>query len=167
MLYASANFGESFLLEVVALVLVIAFIVRKVVPPLRKAMDHRAETIRGQLAAGDEARAAAAALVESRRAALEAAKSEAAAIVDQARQSAAQIVADGSRRAESEAERLAQRAGTEVLLAHSRVRQEVATEVGALVLELTERVVVAELDEVKHHRLIAEAISAAESEAVL
>ncbi|MCU1495478.1 MAG: synthase subunit b [Acidimicrobiaceae bacterium] len=165
MLYASTNFGESYILEVVGTLLVVVFIVRKVVPPLRKAMDRQAEAIRAQLAAGDEARKAAERLVAARKAELERARSEAAALLEQAKVTSAQLVADGERRSNEEYERLVARAATEVELRRARAREEVTARVAALVVAAAEAVVEAELDAELHHHLIVEAIAAAESEA--
>lgn len=165
MLFAAANFGESYILEVVGLLLVVVFVVRKVVPPLRRAMDKQADVIRAQLASGDEARAAAERLVAARRAELEHARSEASHLVEQAKRSAEQLVEDGRRRADEERQRLVARAGAEVELARARVREEVTSRVAALVIAAAEAVVEAELDTATHHHLIVEAIAAAESEA--
>ena len=163
---ASANFGESYVLEVVGLVLAVLVVVRWVVPPLRRAMAAQLESVRSQLAAGDDAREAAARLVAERRDELARAKAEAAALVEQARESAAQVLADGRRRGEEEHDRLVARAGIEATLARSRARDAVARKIAALVVEAAELVVAAELDDTIHHHLIAEAIEAAEAEVV-
>ena len=163
---ASANFGESYILEIVGLVVVVVFIVRKIVPPLRRAMDRQLETVRAQLAAGDEAREATARLVADRQRELEDARAEAAHLVEQARRSAVQVVEDGRRRGEDEQQRLVARAAAEVDLARARAREAVTSRIAALVVEAAESVVAAELDESMHHILIVEAIVAAEAEAV-
>lgn len=168
MLYASTNaavnFGESYVLELVGLALVVVFVVRKVVPPLRRAMNAQSESIRTQLASGDEMRAAAERVVAERKAALDAARAEAARIVEQARSSAEQIVEDGRRRGDEEHQRLVARAATEIELTRARVREDVSSQFALLVIEAAEAVVEAELNVEIHHHLIAEAIAAAESE---
>ncbi len=164
MVLASANFGESYILEVVGLVLVVVFIVRRVAPPLAKLMNDKQASIRSQLAAGDEARAAAEQVVAKRAAELEVARQEAATILDQARVSAGQLVDDGRRRAEDEYQRLVTRASTELDLARSRAREEVMAHIASLVVAAAEAVVESELDSATHHHLIDEAIAAAESE---
>ena len=163
---ASANFGESYVLEIVGLVLAVLVVVRWVVPPLRRAMNAQLETVRDQLAAGDEAREATARLVAQRRVDLERSQAEAANLVEQARLSAEQVVADGRRRGEEEHQRLVARAAAEVVLARSRAREAVTRRVAALVVEAAEFVIDAELDDTMHHHLIVEAIEAAEAEAV-
>jgi F-type H+-transporting ATPase subunit b len=164
-LLASANFGERYVLEWAGLVLVVAVIWWKVVPWLRVQMNAKQSSIKAQLAAGDEARAAAERIVAQRSAELEAARREAAAIVEQAKRSAAQIVEDGRTRGEDEYQRLVTRASTEIELARARSRDEVTWRIAGLVISAAEAVVEAELDTEMHHHLIDEAIAAAESEA--
>jgi len=163
---AAANFGESYVLEIVGLVLAVLVVVRWVVPPLRRAMSAQLESVRSQLAAGDEAREATARLVAQRRTELARAQADAAVLVEQARQSAEQVLTDGKRRGEEEHERLVARAGVEAALARSRAREAVTRQIAALVVEAAELVIEAELDDTIHHHLIAEAIEAAEAEAV-
>ncbi len=52
------------------------------------------------------------------------------------------------------------RASLEIEAARNRVRAEVISELGAIVVDAAERVVSAELDDASQRRLIAEAISA-------
>ena len=165
MLAATQNFGSAFYEEIGALVVVALLIWRKVWPALKRLMERRAETIRTQLAAGEEARRAAEELLVTRRSELEVARQEAAHIVEQARSSAEQIVLDGQRRAVSERERLIARAGVEIEQLASRAREEVASEMALLVVEGAQRIIEAELDEGMHRRLVGETIAAAESEA--
>jgi len=165
-LFASAdNFGESYILEVVALVFIVAFVWRKFpVPWLRTAMQAQREKIGSQLAAGEEARAAAERIVAQRRADVEAAQQEALLITQQATTSAAQLIEDGRRRGEDEYARLVARAATEIELARARARDDVTTRIAQIVIAAAESVVEAELDGPLHHQLIDEAIGAAEVE---
>jgi F-type H+-transporting ATPase subunit b len=166
-LLASADFGTSFILELVALVFIAAFIVRKVLPPLRRAMDGKLESIRAQLSAGDAAKAAAAALVSQRREALATGRTEAESLVEQARRSAEQITEDGRHKAEAEYARLVGHVEIEIALEQAKLRDEVLGRIGELVGETVQRVVAAELNENSHHRLIDEAIAAVETEAAV
>ena len=56
------------------------------------------------------------------------------------------------------------RADAAITLAVAQVREQVIREVGALVVTVAAKVVATELDAAGHHRLIDEAIAAAESE---
>ncbi len=162
----SANFGVSFLLEIVGIVIVGGLIWRYIAPPLNRAMTRKLDSIKGQLLAGDEARAEGARIVAEHRAALEAARLEAVQIVAQAKNSAEFLVSDGVRRAEEEYGRIVSRIEHEIEAARSRARQEVLAELGAVVVVATEVVVRAELDATSHHRLIGEAIAATESDSI-
>jgi F-type H+-transporting ATPase subunit b len=165
LLASSGDFGLSYILEVVALLIVVAIIWRKVLPPLKRAMARREQTIAGQLSSGDEARALAAALVAQRRLELDNGRAEAASIIEQARQSATALLSDGERLAQDDYERAVARAHSEVDAARARVESEIMAELSDVIVAAAHAVVVAELNESIQHRLIDEAISAAESEA--
>lgn len=160
----AGNFGLSYVLEWIAFVFVVVFIWRYVAPWLNRQMNAKREQIRSQLAERDELAAAAEALIAERRTQLESARAEAREIVEQAHRSAAALVQDGRRRAEEERARIVARAGAEIDAANSRARAEVIAEVGSLVVDAAEQIVVAELDETNQRRLIDEAIAATESE---
>jgi F-type H+-transporting ATPase subunit b len=161
---AASDFGLSFGLEWVALGIVVWLFVRYAVPFLRPRMNARIESIKVELESGDEARREAGELVATRAAALEEAKAEAEALVKRAQQAAAHLIGAGRERAGGEYALALTRADVAIDLARARVREDVIAQVGALVVAVAERVVAAELDERGHHRLIAEAIAAAESE---
>jgi F-type H+-transporting ATPase subunit b len=164
-LLASSNFGLSYILEVVSVLIVIGAFYWKAWPPLRARMLQRQQTIGSQLSAGDEARAQAAALVAQRRAELERAETEAAAIISQARESAAALEVDGQRRANEDYERIVARAEVEAIAARARVESEIMAELADVIINASRDVVIAELDTSVQHRLIGEVIVAAESEA--
>jgi F-type H+-transporting ATPase subunit b len=165
-LFGSANnFGLSFILEIVGLVVVATFVVRKFPGPLVvKMMNDKLVQIRAQLSAGEEAKKAADTLIASRTAALEAAKDEAQAIVDQARRGAELVAIESDRLADEEYERVVRRAATAIDAERGQARAEIMSQVGRLVLSATTDVVEAELDSTTQRRLIDEAISATEAE---
>jgi ATP synthase F0 subunit b len=167
MIVATAdNFGLTFVLEVVGLIAVVTFVLRKFPGPLvAKMMNDKLADIRAQLSAGDEAKKAGAAFVEERTAALEAAKREAIGIIEQARHGAELVAIDGERQAEEEYDRVVRRAAAAIDAARAAVRAEIMRQVGTLVVSATTDVVEAELDSASQHRLIAEAIAATEAEA--
>jgi F-type H+-transporting ATPase subunit b len=166
-LASSGNFGLSWILEVVALVPICYIVWRYVWASginLRGLMAARAATISAQLSAGDEARTQAVALVDAKRAAFETAKAEAETIRVQSGAAADEIIAEGSRRASDDYQRLLQRAEAETAAALARVRAEIAEEASVIIVEAVEQVIAAELDGASHHRLIDEAIGATEAE---
>ena len=164
MILASADFGLSFFVELAGLIILGALIYRYIWPHLKRRMNAQLELIRSQFAAGDEAKAEAERLVQERRQALDAARNEAGEIVGQARRSARFLIEDGARRAEEEYGRIVARIAAEIDSARSRARQEVLSELGAVVVSATEIVVRAELDQAGHRRLIDEAIAATETD---
>jgi F0F1-type ATP synthase membrane subunit b/b' len=167
MLLASSNFGLSWILEVIALVPIV-YIVWKYVWAgglnLRGLMAARAAAIGAQLSAGDDARAQAVALVADRRKELDEATAEAATIRAQSSSAANEIIAEGTRRASDDYQRLLQRAEAETAAALARVRAEIAAEASTIIVDTVEAVIAAELDGASHHRLIDEAIAATEAE---
>ncbi len=164
MILASSNFGISYALEWVAIVLFVAFIWRFVAPPLRRAMNRQTDAIREQLTAGERIREEAEQLLTARKAALERARAEAESIVAQAQRNSEGLLAQGRERADEEYQRALVRAASAIDLARAQIREEILEEVGSAIVSAAARVVAAELDEPVHRRLIAEAIAAAESE---
>ena len=164
-LASTSNFGLSYVLEWVGLVLVAAFFWRYLRPPLTKAMSAQAERIRASLEAGNEAKVEAERLVERERAALAAAGAEAAALLEQSRHGAERLLEEGRRRADDEYARVVARAATEIALERSRIEGEIGAELSELVLRYASRLVEAELDAESQHRLFGEVIEAAEAEA--
>ena len=165
MVFATTDFGLSFILEWVALVVIVVIVVRNFpVPQLRRMMNARMEAIHAQLVAGEKARRDAERIVAERSAALERAQTEAMSIVSRAERNAEHLLANGRERADGEYTLAVTRAQIAIELARAQVRTEVINEVGALVATVAAKVVAAELDERDHHRLIAEAIAAAETE---
>lgn len=159
-LFLLPNF--TFVLELVAFLLVLGFIAKYVLPPLRKAMADREATIRNSLEAAEAARRQASELAEQRREALEAARAEARQIVDQASEVADQLREEGRQRGQEEYERLVESAHAEIELERQRARDEVMSEVGDLVLRAAERVIGEGLDDRRHRALVEEAIAAAQ-----
>lgn len=164
MILASSNFGVSYALEWLAIALVAAFIWRYVAPPLRRAMNRQTDVIREQLTTGERLREEAEQILSGREAALERARVEAESIVTQAQRNSEALIEQGHQRADVEYDRALSRAASAIDLARAQIRLEVLEEVGSVVVSAAARVIAAELDQPLHHRLIAEAISAAESE---
>lgn len=155
--------GFTFVLELIAFLLVLGFIAKYVLPPLRKAMNDREAQIRNAISSAEDARRDAERLDAERRELLEAARNEARAIVDHANQIAEQLRGEGRQRGQDEYERLLQAARSEIELERQRARDEVMADVGALVLQAAERVIGASLDDDRHRALVDEAVSAAEA----
>lgn len=160
-LFLLPNF--TFVLELIAFLLVLGFIAKYVLPPLRKAMSDREAQIRNAIEASDSSRREAAELADRRRETLEVARQEARQIVDQASEFAEQMKEEGRQRGQEEYERLLLAARAEIEVERQRARDEVMGEVGELVLRAAERVIGGGLDAERHRALVDEAISAAQS----
>ena len=133
---------------------------RYVLPPLNAALDERAERIRSELEAADEAKADAAAADDERRAALEHARQQAREIVAQANRTAEQLTAEAQARAQGEHDRILSSAEAEVRLARQRALEEAASRLGELVVDVVERIIGREVEPEAHRDLIDEAIGA-------
>jgi F-type H+-transporting ATPase subunit b len=160
---ADSNFlipNSTLIVELVAFLLVLGIISKYVLPPLKKALDDRAELIRSELSAADEAKADASAADVERRAALEDARHQAREIVAQANRTAEQVRTDAQSNGQSEYERIVGNAATEVGLARQRAIEEAAQRMGEIVMEVVERVIGREVNAEAHHDLIDEAVSA-------
>jgi F-type H+-transporting ATPase subunit b len=153
----------TFIAELIAFLLLVLFIAKVVVPPLRKVMNDREAHIKGSLDAAEEARRSAEESSARRREVLETARQEARGIIDQASETAEQLKEDGRQRGQEEYDRLVESARHEIQLERDRARNEVMQDLGALVIEAAERVVGAGLDPARHRALVEEAITAAQA----
>jgi F-type H+-transporting ATPase subunit b len=153
----------SYLAEVVGFVLLIAATYRYAWPLLRKLMDNQAESIRSSLASADAGLESSQQMLADARAALEAAHSDAMAIIEQAHETSAQLLAEGEGRGRDQYDRLVTSAAAEAEFERQRAREEVARQVGAIVMAATERVVAAEIDASLQRVFIGETIDAAEA----
>jgi F-type H+-transporting ATPase subunit b len=154
---------SAFYAELVGFVIFIGIIVWKVVPAIQRILDRRRDTIRSAIEGAAATLKAAEDELARRKALLEEARSEAVAILAQADATAAQIRVDGRQRAEQEYQRLVGVAAAEIERERERAREEVAAEIGAIVVEAAEQVVRAELDAARQRALVDEVIAAAQS----
>ncbi|HEV8065102.1 MAG TPA: F0F1 ATP synthase subunit B [Acidimicrobiales bacterium] len=154
----------TFIAEVVAFLIMIAFIAKYVVPPVRGAMQKREEQIRTSIESAEQARKSAEEAAAKRREALEGARQEARTIIEQANETADQLRDEGRRRGQEEYERMLESARHEIDLERERARAEVMADLGALVIDAAERVIGSGgLDAERHRALVDEAISAAQA----
>ena len=150
----------TFIVELIAFVIVLGFMARYILPFLNKALKDRQEKIRAELEAADLAKADAAAADDERRAALEEARHQAREIVAQANRTAEQVGIDAQARGQSEYDRMLATAEAEVRLARQRALEDAAARLGELVVDVVERIIGREIDLEAHRDLIGEAVSA-------
>ncbi len=121
---------------------------------LGQAMDERTHRIKTDLEKAEAARKEAEELVEQRRRQLAQARSEGAGILDEARQRAEEIRRDLVARAEAEAQRIVESARQEIEAERARAAQQLRREVGALAVEVAERIVGGSLDGDRQMQLV-------------
>jgi F-type H+-transporting ATPase subunit b len=156
MSFATSNFlipNGTFIVVLIAFLLVLGFIGHYVLPPLNKALTDRQDKIRGELEAADKAKADA-----------EEADVERRAVLDEARVHAREIVAAAEGRAQESADRIMAAADAEVAVARQAAVEEVSARVGEIVLAAAGRVLGREISAADHQDLIDEAIAAVRAE---
>jgi F-type H+-transporting ATPase subunit b len=167
MLIADSNFlipNGTFIVVLVAFILVLGFIGRVVVPVLNDKLTERQNQIRGELEAADRAKADAEEADVERRAVLEEARAHAREIVSLANITAERAVAAAEEQANQVAARIRQAADAEVATARQAAVEEVTASVGTIVLAAAERVIGREIRAEDHRDLIDEAITAIRAE---
>jgi len=154
----------TFIVVLIAFILVVTVITKYVLPPLNKVLSERQEQIRGELEAADKAKADAEEADTERRAALEQARTQAREIIAQAQTTADQIVTNATAEAQGIHDRIVASADAEVVVARQAAVEEVTARVGEIVLAAAERVIGREINLADHQDLIDEAIAAVRAE---
>jgi len=165
--FATSNFlvpNGTFIVVLLAFIVVVWVIGRKVLPILNKALSERQEQIRGELEAADKAKADAEEADVERRALLEQARAQAREIVSMAATSADQTKLKAESDAQAIHDRIVQSADVEVVIARQAAVEEVTARVGEIVLAAAERVIGREIRAADHQDLIDEAIAAVRAE---
>ncbi len=154
----------TFIVVLIAFILVVTVITKWVLPPLNKVLSERQEQIRGELEAADKAKADAEEADSERRAALEQARAQARDIISQAQTTADQIVVSATTEAQGIHDRIVASADAEVVVARQAAVEEVTARIGEIVLAAAERVIGREIKASDHQGLIDEAIAAVRAE---
>lgn len=160
---ASSNFlipNATLIVEAVAFLVVLFVLARYVLPVLNRVLGERQDQIRSALAAADEARAEADETRAERQGILDEARQQARQIVAAANATAERVRADAEEKAQQEYQRLVTSAQAEIALARQRAVDEVAGQVGRLVLATAQQVIGREIDATGHRALIDEAVAA-------
>jgi F-type H+-transporting ATPase subunit b len=150
----------TFIAELIAFVIVLAFVAKYLVPFVNTQLQQRQDAIRAELAAADEAKHDAERADADRREALEHARAQAREIVEQAQRTAERLSEEARDRGQREYDRLVTSADAEVRLARQRALEQAAQELGDLVVEVVERIIGREMDRAAHRDLIQEAVDA-------
>lgn len=168
MLVASNNFlvpNATFIVEVVAFLLVLGFLARYVLPPLNRAIEARQATVRQTLIDSETAKRRAEEAEADYKKTLDQARAEARAMVDEASRQGEQLRAELHQRGEQEYQRLMARAEADIQASARRAAEDLRGQVSGLVISVVERVVGEGFDTEAHRTLIDRTISEVESEA--
>jgi F-type H+-transporting ATPase subunit b len=155
----------TFVVELVAVVVILFLVTKYILPPLNKAMESRQEKIRSALEAADLARAEAAAAGDEKAQVLTQARDQARDIVTGAQATSDQVKAEAGGRAQAEYDRIVATANAEVVTARQRAIDEASSRIGEIVFELVTKIVGREVDQTTHQDLIREAVAALNAEA--
>ena len=140
---AQGNFlvpNMTFVVELLAFVLLLFALAKWVIPPVNRAMTERQERIRRQFEESEQAKASAEAAEREYREALVQARQEAASIRESAREQGAAIVADMREQANAEAQRILTHAHSQLQAERQQVLQQVRAELGTIATTLAERI---------------------------
>ena len=130
------------------------FMVKKGFPAVKGAMDARADRIRSDLDAAEQAKIDAKAVEADYVARLADAKGEASRLIDEARGTADRLRADLAARAEADIADLRERAAADIESSRQQAIADLRVEVAGIALGAAERVVQASLDAEVHGHLI-------------
>ncbi len=155
---AAKNFllpDATFIAEVVAFLLILAFMWKYVVPPLQRSMNERQALIRKQFDDSREAKERLAAAEAEYKSALAQTRADSARITEEARQQGQRIIEEMRTKAQHEADRINEREEGRLEAMRQQVLGELRAEVGALAVELASRIVGESLaDEARQHRVV-------------
>lgn len=137
----------TFIVELIAFVVILYVLARFVVPPINKAMTARQDAIRQQFADLDEAKAEANSAKDEFEAQIADARKEAARIREEAREQGASIIAEMRQQAQAEADRIVEHGKTQIEAERQQAVASLRAEVGSLATGLASRIVGESLDD--------------------
>ena len=149
----------SFVVEVIAFVVMILVLGRWVYPRVMEAAEGRQRQISEQLAAAERARQEAEQRLTDAQARLEEARTRGAEIIEAANRSGEQLRGDLRTRAQEEAQRIVDGAVRDIEAERRKAIDSVRGQVADLVVAATEKVVGETLDDQRHRSLIERAIA--------
>jgi len=149
----------SFVVEVIAFIAMILVLGRWVYPRVMAAAEGRQRQIGEQLSAAERARVEAEDRLHRAEAQLQEARARAAEVIEGAGRSAEQLRAELRARAEEDARRITESAAREIEAERRKAIDSVRGELADLVAAATEKVVGETLDDHRHRKLIADAIT--------
>jgi F-type H+-transporting ATPase subunit b len=143
MLTASSNFlvpNTTFVVELVAFLIVVFLLGRYVLPPLNRIMEERQATIRQALADAEEAKRRAAEAEEEYKRIIGEARTQARSVVEEANKMAEQARTERRQQAEAEYERIVGSASADIEFQTRRAQEELRQQAAELAITVAERV---------------------------
>jgi len=139
--------NATFIIEVIAFVIILLLLGKFVIPPINKAMTARQDAIRQQFADLDEAKAEADSAKDEFEAQIADARKEAARIREEAREQGASIIAEMRQQAQAEADRIVEHGKSQIEAERQQAVASLRAEVGSLATGLAGRIVGESLDD--------------------
>jgi F-type H+-transporting ATPase subunit b len=164
----SSNFlvpNSTFIVELIAFLLVVFIIARYILPYITKPMEERQATIRQALADAEEAKRRAAEAEEAYKRVISEARSEARTVVDEANKLGEQVRAERRSQAEEEYERIVARAREDIEAQTRRATEELRRSAADLAVTVVEKVIGEGLDSQAQKSLIDRTIAEVETQA--
>jgi len=145
----------TFIVELIAFVVILLLLAKFVIPPINKAMTARQEAIRQQFADLDRAKEEADSAKGEFESQIADARKEAAQIREQAREQGAAIIAEMREQAQTEANRIVEHGKSQIEAERQQAVASLRAEVGALATQLAGRIVGESLeDEARQGRVV-------------
>jgi F-type H+-transporting ATPase subunit b len=145
---------DELIAGLIAFVIVFFFVWKWAVPSLNKTLEARQQAIRSDYEAAEAAKVEAQSLLGDYQEQLSGAKNEAAGIVDEARTAGDQVKADILARAETEAEKIKERAQGDIAGERERISGDLRRQVADLSIGVAEKVVDDSLDDDRQRQLV-------------
>ena len=149
MLTASSNFlvpNATFVVELVAFLIVVFLLAKYVLPPLNRIMEERQATIRQALADAEEAKRRSAEAEEEHKRIISEARTQARTVVEEANKMAEQARVERRQQAEAEYERIVSSASADIEAQARRAQEELRQQAADLAIAVAERVIGEGLD---------------------
>ena len=150
------NFNFTLIGQLLAFILFVWFCMRYVWPPMLQILEEREKEVADGLEAASRGKRELEEANTQRVAIVDEAKKEAADLVGQAGQRANQMVEDAKSQAQEEVDRIKTSAKADLEQAAKKAREEIRSEVSALVVAGAEKILGSEIDQEKNAEIIEE-----------
>jgi len=150
------NITATLLIQIIAFVILIWLVNKKLWGPLSTMMEARQKKIEEGLAASEEGKKALEKAGQKADEALQEAKEQAAVVIHQAQQRANDIVEESKQKASEEADRILVSAKSEIEQEAGRAKEDLRKKVSGLVLSGVEQVLKREVKESDHQEILSD-----------